>query len=173
MLNKTDLSTPDAIEGWLHDLGLKCIRRTDAASNWALEFTILGPNPLVLSAVNPKSVARAVMLVCAMNAAPEHVERFKTLEESERRKFWQGMRDTLNREYVEFQIDGSPPSECPKSLRVTAIRFDDGLSLDSFARSIASVCKAAAAAVAQFTDHLETPNAPTSGEFAFKKVGTQ
>jgi hypothetical protein len=173
MLNKTDLSTPDVIEGWLHDLGLTCTRRTDAASNWALEFTIAGPNPLVLSAVNPKSVARAVMLVCAMNAAPEHVERFKTLEESTRRKFWQNMRATLNREYVEYQIDGTPPLECPKALRVTAIRFDDGLSLDSFARTIASVCKAAAAAVAQFTDHLELPNTPTSGEFAFKKVGTQ
>jgi hypothetical protein len=173
MLNKTDLTTPDAIEGWLHDLSLTCVRRTDAASNWALEFTIAGASPLVLSAVNPKSVPRAVMLVCAMTAAPEHIEKFKTLEESGRRKFWQEMRDTLNREYIEFQLDGTPPSECPRMLRVTAIRFDDGLSLDSFARSISSVCKAAAAAVAKFTDHFENPNAPASGEFAFKKVGTQ
>jgi hypothetical protein len=173
MLNKSDLTTPDVIEGWLHDLGLTCTRRTDAASNWSLEFSIAGPSPLVLSAVNPKSVARAVMLVCAMTAAPEHIEKFKTLDDGARRKFWQGMRDTLNREYVEFQIDGTPPSECPKMLRITAIRFDDGLTLDSFARTISSVCKAAASAVAQFTDNLENPNAPTSGEFAFKKVGTQ
>jgi hypothetical protein len=173
MLNKTDLTTPDIIEGWLHDLGLACVRRTDAASNWALEFTILGPNPLVLSAVNPKSVPRAVMLVCGLASAPVHMEAFKTLEGSARTQFWQQMRDTLNREFVEYQLDGTPPSECPKMLRVTAIRFDDGLSLDSFARSISSVCKAAASAVALYTDRLGDPNAPTSGEFAFKKVGTQ
>jgi hypothetical protein len=172
-MNKTDLSTPVVIEGWLQDLGLTCVRRTDAASNWALEFTIAGPNPLVLSAVNPKSVPRAVMLVCAMTAAPEHIEMFKTLDEAARRQFWRDMRDTLNREYVEFQLDGTPPNECPKMLRVTAIRLDDGLSLDSFARSISSVCKAAASAVAEFTDRFEDPKAPTGGEFAFKKVGTQ
>jgi hypothetical protein len=173
MLNKIDLTTPTIIEGWLQDLGLTCVRRTDGASNWALEFTIAGPNPLVLSAVNPKSVPRAVMLVCGLSASPVHMEVFKTLEETARTQFWQRMRDTLNREFVEYQLDGTPPSECPRMLRVTAIRFDDGLSLDSFARSISSVCKAAASAVAHFTDQLGDPNAPTSGEFAFKKVGTQ
>ncbi|HEX3836087.1 MAG TPA: DUF2299 family protein [Steroidobacteraceae bacterium] len=173
MLNKTDLTTPNVIEGWLQDLSLTCVRRTDSASNWALEFTISGPNPLVLSAVNPKSVPRAVMLVCGLSAAPAHIELFKTLEESARREFWRDMRDSLNREYVEFQLDGAAPLECPRMLRVTALRFDDALSLDSFARSISSVCKAAAAAVAQFTDKLGDPNIPTSGEFAFRKVGTQ
>ncbi len=173
MLTKTDLTTPAIIEGWLQDLALTAVRRTDAASNWAVEFSIAGPNPLVLSAVNPKSVPRAVMLVCGMSAAPEHVEAFKNIDENARKDFWQRLRGTLNREYVEFQIDGVPTSECPKMLRVTALRFDDGLTLDSFARSISSVCKACADAVALFTDRLGEPNAPTSGEFAFKKVGTQ
>jgi hypothetical protein len=173
MLNKTDLATPDIIEGWLHDLSLACVRRTDAASNWALEFTIAGPNPLVLSAVNPKPLPRAVMLVCGISSAPAHIEMFKTLEASARQQFWEQMRDLLTREYVEFQLDGAPPSECPRMLRVTCIRFDDGLTLDSFARSISSVCKAAADAVAHYTNRLGDPNAPLSGEFAFKKVGTQ
>jgi hypothetical protein len=173
MLNKTDLTTPTIIEGWLHDLGLTSTRRTDAGSNWALEFTVLGPNPLVLSAVNPKSVPRAVMLVCGMSAAPEHITMFNALELSARKEFWRNMRDALNREYVEFQLDGVAPTECPKMLRVSCVRFDDGLNLDSFARSISSVCKAAAAAVAQFTDRFEDPNSTTTGEFAFKKVGTQ
>ena len=173
MQNKIDLTTPTVIEGWLHDLGLSCVRRTDASSNWSLEFTVVGPNPLVLSAVNPKSVPRGVMLVCGLTSAPAHTQVFKTLDEATRTQFWQKMRDTLNREFVEYQLDGNPPSDCPKMVRVTAIRFDDGLTLDSFARSIASVCKAAASAVALYTDRLGDPNAPTGGEFAFKKVGTQ
>ncbi len=173
MLNRTDLATPTVIEGWLHDLAIAATRRTDAASNWALEFTVAGPSPLVLSAVNPKSVPRAVMLVCGMSAAPAHIEAFNTLPDSARKEFWQQLRITLNREYVEFQVEGNVPTECPKTLRVTAIRFDDGLTLDSFARSISSVCKACGDAVAHFTDRLGDPNAPLGGEFAFKKVGTQ
>jgi hypothetical protein len=173
MLTKSDLTTPVVIEGWLHDLGLAYVRRTDAASNWALEFTIAGPNPLVLSAVNPKSVPRAVMVVCGLSAAPVHVEMFKTLEESARREFWRQMRTMLTRENVEFQLEGTPIAECPRMLRVTCLRFDDGLTLDSFARSLSSVCKTAADAVAHYTDVLGDPNAPSSTEFAFKKVGTQ
>jgi hypothetical protein len=173
MSNKTDLSVPDTIEGWLQDLALTCVRRTDAASNWALEFTIAGPNPLVMSAVNPKSVPRALMLVCALTAAPAHIETFKALDERARRDFWTQMRSLLNREYIEFQLDGAAPAECPRMLRITAIRFDDGLNLDSFARSISSVCKAAADGVAHFTEKLGDPNAPLTGEFAFRKVGTQ
>jgi hypothetical protein len=173
MLNKIDLTTPAVIEGWLQDLGLACVRRTDAASNWALEFTIAGANPLVLSAVNPKSVPRAVMVVCGLTAAPAHIEVFKTLEERVRRDFWRQMRTMLTRDYVEFQLEGTPTSECPRMLRVTCLRFDDGLTLDSFARSLNSVCKTAADAIAHYTDHLGDPNAPSSGEFAFKTVGTQ
>jgi hypothetical protein len=172
MLTKADVATPEVIEGWLHDLSLATTRRTDPASNWMLEFTVPGPNPLVLNVVNPKAVPRAVMFVCGLMAAPGHEVAFKALDDSTRRKFWMDLRALLSREFVEFQAEGAI-TECPKSVRVTAVRFDDGLTLDSFARTLSSVCKACADAVAYFTDNLGDPNAPAGGEFAFKKTGTQ
>jgi hypothetical protein len=172
MLTKADVATPEVIEGWLHDLSLATTRRTDPASNWMLEFTVPGPNPLVMNVVNPKAVPRAVMFVCGLQAAPGHAVAFAALDEASRTKFWRQLRTLLNREFVEFQAEGII-SECPKAVRVTAVRFDDGLTLDSFARTLSSVCKACADAVAHFTDHLGDPGAPAGGEFAFKKTGTQ
>jgi hypothetical protein len=173
MLKKSDLADPTVIEGWLRDLALTPIRRDDGANNWNVEFTITGGNPLVLSVVNPKSVPRAVMFVCGMLVAPEQVTAFNNLDEDQRKDFWQQLRSTLNREFVEFQVDGQAVVECPKAIRVTALRFDDGLTLDSFARTLSSVCKACSDAVAHFTDRLGDVRPPPAGEFAFKKGAVQ
>jgi len=171
MLTKADVATPDVIEGWLHDMALVTARKTDAGSNWMLEFTVPGQNPLVMNVVNPKVLPRAVMFVCGMMAAPGHDTAFNALSEADRRGFWQKLRSTLNREFVEFQAEGVV-TECPKSIRITAVRFDDGLTLDSFGRTMSSVCKACADAVALFTEYLGDPGAPSS-EFAFRKTATQ
>jgi hypothetical protein len=172
MLTKADVATPNVIEGWLHDMSIATALRADPASNWMLEFTVPGSNPLVVNVVNPKALPRAVMFVCGLVAAPGHEAAFKALDEGSRKKFWQQLRATLNREFVEFQADGAW-TECPKSVRVTAVRFDDGLTLDSFGRTLNSVCKACGDAIAHFTDNLGDPSPPLGGEFAFKKTGTQ
>ena len=173
MLTKSDLADPTVIEGWLRDMGLTPTRRTDPGNNWNLEFTVSGASQLVISCVNPKSIPRAIMLVCGMAAAPDHLSAYSKLDEARRTEFWRQLRTTLTREFVEFQIDGTPVSECPKMLRLSAVRFDDGLTLDSFARSLSSVCKACADAVAHFTDRLGDARPPADGEFAFKKLATQ
>jgi hypothetical protein len=172
MLTKAEVATPNVIEGWLQDMSLGATRRTDPASNWMLEFTVPGANPLVVNVVNPKSVPRAIMFICGLAASPGHEVAFNALDESSKKKFWQQLRAVMSREYVEFQAEGAM-TECPKSVRVTAVRFDDGLSLDSFGRTLSSVCKACGDAIAYFTEHLGEVGAPTGGEFAFKKTGTQ
>ncbi len=171
MLTKADLATPEAIEGWLHDMALVTSRKSDPGSNWMLEFTVPGQNPLTMNVVNPKVLPRAIMFVCGMLPAPAHDAAFKALSEADRRAFWQQLRSSLNREFVEFQAEGIV-TECPKAVRITAVRFDDGLTLDSFGRTLSSVCKACADAAALFTDHLGD-GGPAPGEFAFKKTGTQ
>ena len=70
----------------------------DAASNWMLEFTVPGPNPLVVNVVNPKAIPRGVMFVCGLQASPAHDVAFKALDEATRRKFWHDMRRSLSRE---------------------------------------------------------------------------
>ena len=169
MVTQSDLATPTLIEGWLRDLALPSTRRDDGVNNWNLEFTVVGPNPLVLNIVNPRPIPRGVMLVCGLAVAPEQVNAYNQLEEDVKREFWATLRTTLNREYVEFQVEGQAVAECPKSIRVTAVRFDDGLTLDSFARTISSVCKTCSDAIAHFTDRLGNLQPAAGGEFAFKK----
>jgi hypothetical protein len=104
-----------------------------------------------------------------MSVAPDQTAAYNNLEEDGRKEFWRSLRATLNREYTEFQIEGQPIVECPKAIRITAVRFDDGLTLDSFARTINSVCKACADAGAHFADRLGDMRPTAGGEFAFKK----
>ena len=66
-----------------------------------------------------------------------------------------------------------PATECPKALRVTAVRFDDGLTLDSFARTVSSVCKACSDIVVLFSERLGDLEPQAGGEFAFKKTLAQ
>jgi hypothetical protein len=173
MPTKAELAQPTLIEGWLRDLSLTPTLRNDGGSNWNLEFTVQAPAPLIMNAVNPKAIPRAVMIVCGMSIAPEHATIYNTLDDARRRLFWAQLRQLMTREYIEFQIEGAPVAECPKAIRVSAMRFDDGLTLDSFARSISSVCKACTDAVVHITDNLGQPAAAAGGEFSFKKTVAQ
>jgi hypothetical protein len=163
MLTKSDLADPTLIEGWLRDMNLVPIRKADSVNNWNVEFTIAaGTSPLAIAVVNPRSIPRAIMFVCGLAAAPDHMNAFKNLDEDLRKDFWNQLRSTLNREFVEYQIEGTPGIECPKTVRVSAVRFDDGLTLDSFARTLSSVCKAAADAATHYSDRLGSPRRPAA-----------
>jgi hypothetical protein len=173
MLTKTDLATSTVIEGWLRDLALTPIQRPDAVNNWNLEFTVQGSPAFAMNVVNPKSFPRAIMLICGMTPVAEQVAAFQRLDQAHRIAFWKDLRTLLSRESVEFHLEGVGVMECPKAVRVTAMRFDDGLCLDSFARTLSSVCKACGDIVVLFTERLGELSAPAGGEFAFKKSATQ
>jgi hypothetical protein len=172
MLTKEDVATSTIVEGWLRDLSLTPTPRADNANTWNLEFTVAGAPTLVMNVVNPKSLPRGVMLVCGLSPMPAHVTAFQGLTAQQRTAFWKDLRSLLSRESVEFQIDGVV-AECPKAVRVTALHFDDGLSLDTFARALSSVCKACADLVVLFTERLGDPNVSPGGEFAAQKTATQ
>jgi hypothetical protein len=161
MVTKSDLADPALIEGWLRDMNLAPVRKSDPVNAWNVEFTIAaGTSPLAIAIVNPRPLPRAIMFVCGLAAAPEHMIAFSNLDEDLRKEFWNQLRSTLNREFVEYQIEGAAIVECPKTVRVSAVRFDDGLTLDSFARTLSSVCKAAADAATHFTARLGNPRRP-------------
>jgi hypothetical protein len=154
MLTKADLADPTVIEGWVRDLALTPTRREDPSNNWRIQFATAGANAFTISCVSPKSLPRAIMLICGIVPAPENITAFNALPPAQKKQFWEGLRDTLNRESIEFQIEGTPVDECPKTIRVTAVRFDDGLSLDSFAHSLGLVCKASLDAATHFNERL-------------------
>lgn len=173
MLTKADLTTSAIIEGWLRDLSLTPIQRPDGVNNWNVEFTVTGSPNFGMNVVNPKAFPRSIMLICGLTPVPAQVAAFLRLDQDHRIAFWKDLRTLLSREYVEYHLEGVPATECPKALRVSAMRFDDGLSLDSFARTVSSVCKACSDIVVLFSERLGELEPQAGGEFAFKKSATQ
>jgi hypothetical protein len=174
MAMKTDISDGKLVEGWLRDVGCAPEAYVTPQMNWGFKaaFPPSGPSSLNLTISNPAHIPRAVFIGCHITPAAQHVEAFNRLEEDARKEFWQHLRNTLNRDFVEFQIEGNATSECPKAFQVLAMRFDDGLTLDSFARSLSSVLKGCIDGVSCFQDRLGDA-VPAASEFAFKRLGPQ
>lgn len=70
-----------------------------------------------------------------------HLQRFAGLPDDEKRVFLFGLRHTLNTPEVDFELKGGGGLACPEAFQVSVRRFEDGLSLDEFARSFGAVYK--------------------------------
>jgi len=172
MNGKIDLTVPTRVGEWLREMGFSPVTRADPKANWLFEVTY-PPGHIRVGVGNPKAMPRSVTIACRLTATTEQVAAFRNLEEDSKREFWQTLRATLNREFVEFQIEGMRLSDCPIAFQVTAIRFDDGLSLDSLARTMSSVNKACIDACAIFEERLGSAGPASGGEFEFKRLGVQ
>jgi hypothetical protein len=169
MLTKEDVATPTIVEGWLRDLSLTPTLRPDPLNTWNLEFTVSGPPTLIMNVANSKTLPRAILLMCGLSPMAVHATVFQGFTAAQRSAFWKDLRALLSRDAIDFQIEGVV-TECPKAVRVSAMRFDDGLSLDAFARTVSAVCKACFDLVFFFTDRLGDPIA---AEAALKKTAAQ
>jgi hypothetical protein len=173
----TGFKNGSLIAGWLRDVGCNPQSVADPQLNWAydVEFPPVD-NVAVLKVqmriANPKVRPRMVTICARLMPAPEHVAAFDDMEVDSKREFWQDLRSMLTREFVEFLIEGTPLVACPTAFQLSVVRFDDGLTLDSFHRSLASVQKACTAAVSLFQERLGGGPA-AGGEFAFRKLGMQ
>ena len=104
--------------------------------------------------------------------SPEHVEAFDRLDDDEKRAFSTSeMHSVLNTEFVEYALRDFPnETTCPKAFQVTATRFDDGLTSDSFSRAVSSVYKPERAGILCVQKHLK-PHGPGSSNFDFRRGG--
>jgi hypothetical protein len=170
--------TPTLAESWLKDIG--CTPREvvprDPAASFQFESDYPAGTPHRIHTLSPVATPRALMVVTGVTLSPEHVARFRDLENQEKADFLQDLTTTLNREFVEFNFGPTPPMsslECPSVFQIQATRYDDGLSLDSFARTISSVYKAELAGIACVQRHLAplTSGGP-GGQFPFKRLGS-
>ncbi len=112
-------------------------------TRWHLDFEYpVGSGHRMLVA-GLRGSAEAVIVASVVSISPGHLEGFESLIPEDKRAFLFGFRRTLNFLELEFQLSGmSGPLTCPTSFQVSARRFEDGLSLDEFARSVGAVYKA-------------------------------
>jgi hypothetical protein len=156
------------IETWLKDMGSRPIKVPAANTNWQYEIEYPAGTPHRLVVANPTPVPRALVVAAKVVFSPEHLECFGTFENDEKQAFLGQLHGTLNREFVEFQFEGAATGlSCPTAFTVTAMRFDDGLSLDSLARTVSSVYKTQLAGIMCVQQILQRNFPPGGGDFPF------
>lgn len=165
--------TKELISGWLKDMGLSPTPAPDPNGNW--HFAVAIPpnqNERKVEVFGNKDMPRAVFIGANTVISPEHVATLMALDSDAKRQFATDLMTALNREFVEYNVEYEPVTGDVKNFVVTAVRYDDGLTLDSFARTVSSVFKAQIAGIQCVQQHLGGTT-PPGGEFAFRKLGMQ
>jgi hypothetical protein len=67
--------------------------------------------------------------------------------------------------------DPKPLHSCPTAFQLSIARFEDGLTLDSFAQSVGKVFKTELNAIWVFQEHFKPNNGGRGPRFDFKKFG--
>src|ERR1700732_3217532 len=149
--------TDTVIEGWLRDMGSTPKRITgDPQMVWQFEFDFPYGGEHRLHIASQKIRPRAAIVMSQVAIGPDLHAAFGDLDQDEKEAFLKDLTRILNREYVEFALLGMVGfPTCPAAFQVTSTRFDDGLSLDSLARSASSVYKAELAGISCLGDHLK------------------
>lgn len=146
------------VEAWLTQLGCKPAAVTSIEGNvWQLQFVFPPGSQQTLACFAPRTPEGSTVI--SVNYPLMQAEAvYDSLSETERALFQQELRSVLSRDHLYHDVaPGQKPGGCPRSFAVFDMRFDDGLTLDSFARSIISVSNAALAANLCCARHLVGP----------------
>ena len=146
----------DIIVDWLKNMGLDPKPAPDQVTG-AWRYSVCVPpdqeqRRMLVFAI--KDLPRAVGVACGTLLTPEHTAALFALEPGAKGQFMADLQTALTRESVEYRLERDSASGDIKGFDVHAVRYDDGLTLDSFAGTISSVSKAQFAAVRCIWQHL-------------------
>jgi hypothetical protein len=165
------------IEGWLRDIGCEPQLVPEPAALWRYNFQFpfpaVQPQPNFMSVLNPLKPARAVVIVAGVALTPDNHAGFNQLDQDAKLEFVRDLHNTLNRDYVEYMLQGVSDQTvtCPTAIQLSALIYDDGLSLDNFAAKVTAVYKAEIACMACVMRHVGPSGTTGSGQFDFKRLG--
>lgn len=162
------------VEDWLDAMGNTYEEQQDPQATWHLNFTYPKNSGHQMHVAQPEGKDGAIVIASAANLAPQHVKAFNQLADKEKQRFQLRLRRTLTKMEVDFRIPGvDDPTDAPQQFQVEVTRYADGLSLDSFARSVGAVYKTELEASLFIQEELDN-RGPTPGgdRFAFERLGT-
>jgi hypothetical protein len=160
------------VQAWLRTIGCSPDPQHDpnAAWNYRIDYPVKTPH--VMHVISPKSTPNAVIIGSGTTLAPELLATFSQLDGETQDDFLLDLMRTLNVIEVDFQVFGvQGPRSCPTSFRVGVTRYDDGLTLDSFARSLGAVYKTEMNALFVIQRYLGSGAPGPGGQFDFKRLG--
>ena len=148
MPHHTDQDLERTVASWLE--ALQCPFRPVEDEHVAWRYEVRYPlwrNDHIMHVAGVPGPVPSLAIASITRMSPRHLQRFSALADEEKRVFLFGLRHTLNTPEVDFELKGATGLECPEAFQVSVRRFADGLSLDSFARSIGAVYKAELSAI--------------------------
>jgi hypothetical protein len=102
----------------------------------------------------------------------EHRDAFDKLDDDGKDGFLWKFRHAINTHHADFEIEGANGIlDCPTRFKISATRYEDGLTLDSFAQSLGSVLKTQLSAIWVIQEHLTPRSFGSGGRFDFKRLG--
>lgn len=162
----------ERVETWLTEMGNPPEEQADPQANWHLGFTYPAGSGHRMHAAQPKDKPDAVVIATKTTISPNHVEAFEALPDDEKRNFQFGFRRTLNRMETDYRVEGvNQPSDCPQSFQISAVRFADGLTKDSFARTVGAVYKTELDGIFFVQERLMDRGLNGGGRFNFERLG--
>jgi len=161
------------VEGWVRRLGSTPVEVADPATAWHVQFDYPKNTPHHMHAAMPSGQPGMVVIVSVLNVGHEHLKAFDELDAGSQEEFLYELRHVLNVPEAEFNLEGAgKPIECPKTITITCTRYDDGLTLDSFARSVGAVYKSFLNALWTLQHRLGGQKPGPADRFDFKRLGT-
>lgn len=128
----------DQVQIWLSDVGI--FRQKVPDDNTNFHFIINYPEDNVMDVIQPKQSPDLVVIGCATNVSPEHLEEMKKLSSKKREEFIWDLRFLINNQGVDFQLQH--PNNILENFLITAEIFEDGLTKDRLISTIKSVFRA-------------------------------
>jgi hypothetical protein len=164
------------IEQWLRDLMCDPVPGVDPNANWRFEVNYPPKTQHKVSVINPKMPARALIVASAVTLGSVHLAAFERLKHDEKRAFIFALQDSLNRDHVEFQLQGVDVmgTKCPNGIQLMSVLYDDGLTLDALAQRLLQLMKAevgGCVCISRFLGAVNNSGGPAP--FDFRQPGIQ
>jgi hypothetical protein len=160
------------VEEWLRLIGCTPTETADPQSTWHVSFDYPARSPHRMDVANPATVPSAAVIVTGIELAPQHLQNFANLDDEAKESFLWSLRQKVNCPEVEFQFfNVTQRLDCPSKIQFSVVRFADGLTMDSFARSLAAVFKTELGAIWLVEEHLGGGEVGPGRRFDFKKLG--
>ena len=162
----------NSVETWLKEIGCTPVVENDPEANFHFRIDYPVNSPHVMHVVSPRKSNAAVVVATRTDMGHEHIESFQKLDPDSQQDFLWDLRRTVNSTEVDFQFDGAKnPTDCPTAVQISSVRFSDGLTMDSFVRTVGAVFKIELAAIWVIHKHLGSGGDHGPGRFDFRRIG--
>lgn len=131
----------DRIHGWLRTMGHPVQDFANPNAAWHLQFQY--PPSHQMHALAPHGSEGVVIVATGLTTWPQHRAAWTALPDARKTEVMYELQRVLNAGEADHAFEGvASPDDFPAVIQLTSTRYEDGLTLDSFARTVRDLYKA-------------------------------